>query len=99
MDERWVAYQLPQKLERSGSTRMFLSVLLEDGGGKAMLNSRLPAPPGWLGTTQDLLSRLLLQSKATHRHFWSLNLSHVAVCVYKCNCFHRGRRHQITSWS
>lgn len=49
-EERWVANQLPQKLERLGSTRVFLSVLLEDCSRKAVLNSRLPCPLGWLGT-------------------------------------------------
>lgn len=49
-EERWVARQLPQKLERLGSTRVFLSVLLENCSRKVVLNSRPPCPPGWLGT-------------------------------------------------
>lgn len=49
-EERWAANQLPQKLQRVGSTSVFLSVLLEDCSREAVLNSRLPCPPGWLGT-------------------------------------------------
>lgn len=49
-EERWVANQLPQKLGRLGSTRVFLSVLPEDCSEKDVLRSRPPCPPGWLGT-------------------------------------------------